>query len=179
MIGIYGGSFNPVHIGHLIVAEDLVANGKVREVYFLPCYSQPLKQNYELMDFDVRCRLILDAISDTSYFHLLDIEQHLPKPNYTYNTLVEIRKRVFPPFCFIMGADNLHIIKSWYKYEELFREFKILVIARPGFKIPDDYSQIGQEEIIPTRLVDISSTEIRERMKNGLPCRYLKGYCRD
>ena len=119
MIGIFGGSFNPIHIGHLILAQDLISDGRISDVYFMPCYAQPLKEEDDLFSFDKRCEWIKRAIMGKPHLLLLDIEKDLPKPNYTYNTLKALEEQGFPPFCFIMGGDLKVDGKSLVKNGEL------------------------------------------------------------
>ena len=173
MIGIFGGSFNPIHIAHLILSEDLIVNQGFNKVQFLPCWKQPLKDQTSFVSFEHRLNMLKIATQANQHFSILDIEADLPKPSYTYNTLIELQKRGYKDFCFITGADNLNIITSWYKYRELLNEFQILFLLRPSFVLPKRYKKIGKEKLLKTRLLDISSTEIRRRLKQDLSCKEM------
>lgn len=172
-VGIYGGSFNPIHTGHVQLGDELIALGLVDEVWYIVSPQNPFKVNQELMDDDLRLRLTSLALEGHEGLHVCDVEFQLPRPSYMINTLNEL-ERLHPEcrFLLVIGADNWMRFPQWYQSEEILHRFGIIVYPRPGTPLAD----VPQGVLIAnTSLLDISSTQIREAMQRddyqgeGLP----------
>jgi nicotinate-nucleotide adenylyltransferase len=172
-IAIFGGSFDPIHFGHLIIAQDLISYKKADSIVFLPTSFPPHKRTKT--DFGDRIAMVDLAISGNSTFTSRDIETTLPKPSYTINTLRALKSEFSGDrIAFIIGMDSAVEFDTWREPEKLLEEFEILVIPRPGYK----KSLISQRFIkrmifIETRMIEISSSEIRKRIKRGKTVKYL------
>ena len=140
--GIYSGSFNPIHIGHLALANWLCEYTELDELWFLVTPHNPLKEKSDLMDDQLRLKLVQRAIADYSKFKASDFEFSLPQPTYSVYTLQAL-EQAYPnrEFYFIMGADNWKYISRWYKYETILSNYPIFVYPRKGFEIelPESY----------------------------------------
>ena len=172
-IGIFGGSFNPIHIGHLALANYLCEYGEVDEVWFLVSPHNPLKERGDLWPDDLRLKLVQLATEGYGKFRASDFEFHLPRPSYMVNTLRELR-RTHPEhtFTLIIGSDNWEVFPRWYKYEELLAENHLLIYPRPGYPI-DKGTLPSNVRMVDTPLLDISSTFVREALKEGKDVRYF------
>ena len=171
-IGLYFGSFNPVHIGHLIIAGYISNYGKVDQVWFVLSPQNPLKpQNNLLNEYD-RQHLLLSAIEGENKLRCSIIEFHLPRPSYTIDTLAYLKEK-YPEhnFNIIMGSDSFQNIKKWKNYELLIAEYPILVYKRPGFEINNKLQ--ANITVLDAPLLEISSTNIREMIKKGKSIRFL------
>jgi len=171
-IGLYFGSFNPVHIGHLAIANHIVNFTAMTQVWFVVSPQNPLKKSSTLLNEYHRLDLIRLSIEGESKLKTSTIEFSLPKPSYTIDTLTYLKEK-YPSYTFymIMGSDSIQNISKWKNYEKLLAEYEILVYKRPGFDVsPMDNSKIT---ILDAPLFDISSTRIRELIKNGKSIRYL------
>lgn len=174
-IGILGGTFNPIHHGHLLIGSFVYECMGLDKLIFMPAGRPPLKEGQA--DFYHRYKMVDLAIKGDERFDLTDIENK-EEPSYTYNTLKELKSRTQDDLYFIMGADSLESIEKWYRYEDLLRENKIIVVGRKGSIEPyiyiDKYKHLGLKlSICPMPLVEISSTLIRERVRKHLGARYL------
>lgn len=166
-IGIFGGSFNPIHNGHISIAEELLQTEFVDEIWFVISPQNPLKQKEDLWPDDLRYEIAEKALECNPHLKPCNIEFHLPKPSYMWTTLCELRKK-HPEheFVLLIGADNWHLFSCWYRSEDIISNFEIGIYPRPGY-------DIRAEELPPTvhffntGLYDISSTEIRRRLKVG------------
>lgn len=180
-IGIYGGTFNPVHKGHTSLAESLVQQGLVDEVWLLVSPLNPFKQanTAEFAPYDDRLRMTELAVQRKKGLRASDFENHLPLPSYMFNTLCELSK-TYPQheFHLVIGADNWQRFSQWYKSEELIAQFPILIYRRPGYDISDEKWIIQETaplvireyksiKIVDTPLYDISSTQLREAIRKG------------
>ncbi|MBR0036876.1 MAG: nicotinate-nucleotide adenylyltransferase [Bacteroidales bacterium] len=169
-IGIYSGSFNPVHLGHVALSDFLVQEGFVDEVWLIRSPLNPLKQGTELMSNEARQHMLELAIEGHKGLRVCTIEDELPVPNYTIVTLQTLQQR-YPlhEFYLIIGADNWLIFNRWKDWDTILRDFHLIVYPRPGYPL----SALATDEFPTVRLVDaplhdISSTEIREALKKGL-----------
>ena len=171
--GLYFGSFNPIHIGHLIIAEQIVANSDLKEIWFVISPHNPLKEQQTLLDDHHRLALVRVAIDDNPVFRACDIEFKLPKPSYTIHTLVNLENK-YPThqFCPIIGSDNLDSITKWFNYEQLLSNYKIYVYPRHGFN-GGEYATHHNIVWVDAPLIEISSSYIRSSIASGKPVHYL------
>lgn len=171
--GIYSGSFNPVHIGHLALANWLCEFTELDELWFLITPHNPLKTKDELMDDQLRLELVKKAIAGYPKFQASDFEFSLPQPTYTVNTLRALEKS-YPDreFYFIMGADNWKYITRWVEYETILSNYPIFIYPRKGFdvEIPDQYPHI---RLVEAPLIEISSSFIRQAYEAGKDVRFF------
>ena len=171
--GIFSGSFNPVHIGHLALANWLCEFAGLDEVWFVITPHNPLKDRSNLMDDRLRYELVEASIAGYPKFKASDFEFSLPQPTYTIDTLRALEK-TYPDrqFHFIMGADNWAFIKRWKESDQLISNYPILVYPRKGYEIqiPSDIPSI---RIVDAPLMEISSTFIRESLKAGKDVRFF------
>lgn len=181
-IGIMGGTFNPVHTGHLILAENARTAFRLDEIWFLPSGCSYMKSQTEVLPPEVRLHMTKLACRENPYFQVSSIEVDRPGYTYTSETL-SILTEQYPEyqFCFLVGADTLFSMESWKNPEIIFRKAVILAAVRDGKNMKElqeqaDYlKQKYQAEIhlIPAGNIEISSSDIRERCRKGLSIRYL------
>ena len=171
-IGLYFGSFNPIHVGHLIIASYLVEFSDLDEVWFVVSPHNPLKEKSTLLADYHRLALVRIAIEDNPKFKASDIEFKLPQPSYTIDTLAHLHEN-FPnrEFVIIMGADGLPTFNKWKNFKELASICKRYVYPRPGI----DTNGLPNTEncvFINAPLIEISSTFIRESIHDGKDMRF-------
>ncbi len=171
--GLFGGSFNPIHIGHLALANYLCEYSGLDELWFLVSPHNPLKEQTGLLDDNLRLEMAQRAIEGYPRFQVSDFEFHLPRPSYMVHTLDKL-KEAYPErdFRLIIGSDNWLVFHKWFEHERLLRENHLLVYPRPGYPI-DRASLPPQVEYIEAPLLDISSTFIRESLQNGKDIRFF------
>ena len=172
-IGIYGGSFNPIHIGHTSLAQSLVEQKIVDEVWLLVSPLNPLKQsaNPDILDYDERLHIARLATESAKGIRVSDFERTLPVPSYTVSTLAELSK-AYPQHTFhlIIGADNWQDFHKWYKREEILQSYPIIIYRRPGYELDttgEAFKSAKSITIADTPLYDISSTQIRQAIRQG------------
>ncbi len=171
-IGIYGGSFNPIHIAHTSLAQSLLEQRHVDEVWFLVSPLNPLKQavSADILPYEERLHLARLATADIEGIRISDFESTLPIPSYTINTLNALAE-AYPEhtFSLIIGADNWEQFHRWYKWQEILDRYPLLIYHRPGYDI--DITLHGGDKsnitIVNAPLYDISSTEIRQTIRKG------------
>lgn len=172
-IGLFFGSFNPIHIGHLIIADYIALYTDLSEVWMVVSPHNPLKPKSSLAKDHDRLHLVKIAIEDNPGLKVSNIEFGLPKPSYTIDTLTYLReKHPEKQFCLIMGGDNLESIHKWKNYEKLLRDYDIFVYNRKGH---NDFDQtlLSRVTFVDAQLIEISSTMIRNRIAEGKSVRYL------
>lgn len=170
-IGLYFGSFNPIHIGHLIIAETIFDRSDLDQVWFVVSPQNPFKKRKSLVhEFD-RLRMVELAIEDNFHFRASDVEFNMPRPSYTIDTLAYLSDQ-YPQhqFCLFLGADSLKQLKRWKNYEQILAHYEIFVYPRPGDTMNIDHPSIRRVE---APLLDISATFIRESIKDDRSVKYL------
>jgi len=162
-IGIYSGSFNPIHVGHRKLAEYLIDNELVDEVWFVVSPCNPLKKQEEVIDEYIRLEMLLMAIRDQPRFKASDIEFTMPVPSYSIDTLHELTSQ-YPDFLFtlIIGSDNALVFNQWKDYTQILNEFPVLVYPRHGYDFESVAGIYPQMQLLNSPYFDISSTQIRE-----------------
>lgn len=172
-VGLFFGSFNPIHIGHLIIANTMVGSSDLDEVWFVVSPQNPFKKNNNLLhEFD-RLHMVELAIGDNYSFKALDVEFHMPRPSYTVDTLTVIQeKHPKHDFVLIIGEDNLASFPRWKNHEAILKYFELYVYPRPavGESALRDHPSV---KWVKSPLLDISATFIRESIKQDRSVRYL------
>lgn len=173
-IGLYFGSFNPIHNGHLIIANHIVEYGDVEKVWFVVSPQNPLKESKSLLNEYDRLHLVKLAIGDNERFQASDIEFRLPRPSFTIDTLTYLKEQ-FPQHQFkvIMGSDSFQNIRKWKNYELLLQEYALLIYKRPGFDVQIPESLHTHIQLLEAPLLEISSTYLRTQIRNKKSIRYL------
>jgi nicotinate-nucleotide adenylyltransferase len=172
-IGLFFGSFNPIHTGHLIIANIMVEATDLDKVWFVVSPQNPFKQSKNLLhEFD-RYDMVRAAIHDNYSFEVSDIEFNLPKPSYTIHTLLYLQEK-YPTkqFKVIMGGDNLASFTRWKNYERILEDFGIYVYERPDTQ-PSQLNTHLNVKVVKAPLLDISATYIRQCIKRNESIRYL------
>ncbi len=172
-IGIYGGNFDPIHIGHLITAQYVLEQRNLDKIIFIPANISPLKQDVDTESGIHRLNMVKFAIERNDKFEVSDIELQREGVSYTLDTLKEI-KESYGEIELIIGYDNLVRFDKWKYPEEILDLCKLIVLHRKVDKEPADKNIFfDQAIIVDSPTVEISSTEIRDRVKKGLPIDYL------
>ncbi len=181
-IGIMGGTFNPIHYGHLLVAEDARTYCNLDEIIFIPSGNSYMKDTSEIIDGKMRYEMVSLAIAGNTAFSISDMEIKRNGHTYTYETLEELNK-IYPDtdFYFILGADNLFTIEKW-KYADKIMQNCTLIVASRDEKDKQDLTQKANSlfksfhatiEILPERKIDLSSTEIRKKIRENKSVIYM------
>ena len=172
-IGLLFGSFNPVHVGHLILAEHFATRTDLAEVWLVVSPHSPFKQAADLRPDAERLHLVQLAIAGNPRLRAEDIEFSLPRPSYTIATLDALRLcHPEADFVLLMGADNLPGLSRWQAADRLLAEVDVYVYPRPGTLLPD-LAAFPRVQVMAAPLLDISATYIRESLRQGRSIRYL------
>jgi nicotinate-nucleotide adenylyltransferase len=171
-IGLYFGSFNPVHTGHLIIANHILNETDIERVWFIVSPQNPFKTSDSLLNEYNRIHLLRLATEDDNRIKVSDIEFSLPKPSYTSITLAHLHEK-YPEhqFSIIMGGDSFQNLHKWKNYEAIIKEHAIYVYQRSGFDITNHIN--AQLTIVDAPLLQISATQIRSFIKQGKSIRYM------
>ena len=181
-IGLMGGTFDPVHNGHIAVAEEARARLELAEVIFMPAAQTPLKEENCITSVEHRVEMVRLAIAGYPDFRLSTIEMNRTGPSYTIDTVSELRDLIGmdSEIFFIMGCDNLSSLHLWKEPERLIQSCRLVAVPRPGCTVPDldildkDVPGLSENVIILEKpYLDISATDIRQRIAQGLPISHL------
>ena len=165
--GILGGSFNPIHNGHIAIAEKICQNNLAEEVWLMVSPQNPLKKDLALLDDQLRLRMAQLAVKEHPGLKVSDFEFHMPRPSYMFNTLEELSVH-YPEreFTLIIGADNWNIFHKWYRWKDIIDRYTLIVYPRQGF--PVNQNELPQNvHYLSMELYPISSTEIRQSIQEG------------
>lgn len=171
-IGIFPGSFNPVHIGHLALANHICVNEFYDEIWFLVTPQNPLKGKSEIISQELRLKFVEDSIQGFDRFKTCTIEWDMPKPTYTINTLQKL-KIMYPEDSFelIIGSDNWEVFHRWKDYQRILNNFKVLVYPRRGSNRPSFFHPNARFCKAP--MLEISSSYIRKNLREGKDIRFF------
>jgi nicotinate-nucleotide adenylyltransferase len=171
--GLFFGSFNPIHIGHLIIANVMAENADLSKVWFVVTPQNPFKPGKGLLhEFD-RFDMVKAAISDNYKLEASDVEFHLPKPNYTIDTLTHLReKHPHREFKVIIGEDNLENFSKWKNHQQILDHYGLYVYPRPNVT-NSELKRHANVKMVEAPLLDVSATYIRNCIKNNKSIRYL------
>jgi nicotinate-nucleotide adenylyltransferase len=174
-IGLYFGTFNPIHTGHLIIANHVAENSSLDQIWLVVTPHNPLKKKSTLLDDHHRLQMVFLATEDYPKLKPSDVEFRLPQPNYTVNTLAHLQEK-FPvhEFSLIMGEDNLNSLHKWKNYEVLLQNHDIFVYPRINAEVIDtDIATATRIQRVDAPIIEISSTFIRNSVKEGKNIRPL------
>jgi nicotinate-nucleotide adenylyltransferase len=182
-IGIYGGTFDPVHVGHLILAEQAREHARLDEVWFVPAFRPPQKEGSTVSRFEQRIEMLALATAGNSAFRIDELEKERPGPSYTVETLAELRRR-HPghSFALLLGGDSLADLPNWRDPQGIVAGAELVVMARPGsplYSAGELRDRLGlppeqalRLELIQAPLIDIASRDLRRRVAEGRSIRY-------
>ena len=171
-IGLYFGSFNPIHTGHLIIASHIISNSNMTELWFVVSPQNPFKNKAGLLNENHRLNLIKTAIEGEQHLKTSNVEFKLPRPSYTIDTLTYLSEK-YPQHAFsvIMGSDSFQNLEKWKNYHSLISNYPIYIYKRPGFEIVNKFNT--DIILLEAPILEISSTNIRELIREGKSIRYL------
>jgi nicotinate-nucleotide adenylyltransferase len=183
-VGVFGGTFDPVHLGHLILAEQCREQGRLDQVLFVPAARPPHKDERDLSPFAQRVEMLSLAISGQPAFRIDELEKDRPGLSYTVETLAHLHRHHPEAELFLLvGGDTLHDLPMWYQPQAIVAQATLLVMARPGATLPsveELRKSPGLTEEMPLRvqvvdvpLIDIASRDVRSRVRRGSSIRYL------
>jgi len=171
-IGLFFGSFNPIHHGHLMVASYIANHTDLQQIWLVVSPQNPHKSQSSLLNEYDRLHLAQLAIENDDQIKVSDIEFKLPKPSYTIDTLTYLEEK-FPQhqFYIIMGGDSFQNLPKWKNFETLVKNYQFIVYRRPGFDITEDYG--ANMQYLEAPMLELSATLIRNNCKEGITIRYL------
>ncbi len=172
-VGLFFGSFNPIHVGHLIVANSMLELTDLDEVWFVVSPQNPFKERKTLLADHHRLQMVRVAIEDNYNMRASDVEMHLPIPSYTVVTLAHLADK-YPDkhFSIIMGGDNLENFRRWRNYEYILEHYDLFVYPRPGSEL-GDLAEHPHVHIVDVPMMDISSSYIRNMIAQGHSPKYM------
>ena len=171
-IGLYFGSFNPIHIGHLIIANHVLNETPINKVWFIVSPQNPFKESRTLLNEFDRLHLVRLAIQEDNRIKCSDIEFNLAKPSYTSDTLTFLSER-YPEhqFAIIMGSDSYQNVDKWKNYKTIVNNYPTYVYKREGYESEKIFDK--EPEILNAPVIQISASQIREHIRSGKSIRYL------
>ncbi|MTI30263.1 nicotinate (nicotinamide) nucleotide adenylyltransferase [Xanthovirga aplysinae] len=173
-IGLFFGSFNPIHLGHLMIAQAMLDNTEIEQVWFIVSPQNPFKKSKALLhEFD-RLEMVELAIGDNFNFRASDLEFHMPRPSYTVDTLTYLSEK-FPQhqFKLIIGEDNLKSFPKWKNAEKILELYELYVYPRPNAVASIELKNHPHVKMVDAPMVDISATFIRRAIQEGKSVNYL------
>lgn len=172
-IGLFFGSFNPIHVGHLALANYMLSFSNLNQVWFVVSPHNPLKEKKQLLHQNQRLELVELAISNHENMRSSNIEFSLPQPSYTINTLTYLKEK-FPEhnFSLIIGQDNLQNFAKWKNHDVILNKYKLLVYPRPNCQI-SEFDTHPNVQLTDAPLMEVSSTFIRNAIKNKKDVRFF------
>lgn len=170
-IGLFFGSFNPIHIGHLIIASFVQTNTDLQKVWLVVSPQNPLKHSNTLLNEYHRLHLAKLAVEDDSNLEVSDIEFKLPKPSYTIDTLTYLKEK-YPQheFSIILGSDSFQNFSKWKNPELILENYRLFLYSRPRFEVYTDHRNVT---VLQAPLLDISATQIRNLVRENKSIRYM------
>ncbi len=171
-IGLFFGSFNPIHIGHLIIANHILNESNLQRIWFVVSPQNPFKQSRTLLNEYDRFYLAQKAVEKNDKLKVIDIEFSLPKPSYTVHTLAYLKEK-YPSYSFtiIMGSDSFQNLDKWKNSEMIITNYPIIIYQRPNFEVDNKLN--ASIKIMQAPLLQISATHIRELIATGKSIKYL------
>jgi nicotinate-nucleotide adenylyltransferase len=171
-VGLYFGSFNPIHIGHLIIANHILNETDLQKIWFVVSPQNPFKKSNALLNEYDRLHLVQKAIESDGRLKASDIEFSLSKPSYTSHTLAYLKEK-YPnhSFFIIMGSDSFQNLAGWKNVEIIIRDYPIIIYNRPGFEVKNGIG--ARIQLMSAPLLEISATYIRELIRAGKSIKHL------
>jgi len=172
-IGLFFGSFNPIHVGHTIIASFVADNTDLKEIWFVVSPHNPLKEKKSLLQDHHRLQLVKRVTENDARFRASDIEFHLAQPSYTTVTLAHLKEK-YPDteFTLLMGGDNLASLHKWKNYETILKNYPIVVYSRPNHDVSEMLGK-GNITVLNAPQMNISSSSIRKNIVAGKTVKYL------
>ncbi|MFM7671909.1 MAG: nicotinate (nicotinamide) nucleotide adenylyltransferase [Bacteroidota bacterium] len=171
-VGLFFGSFNPIHVGHLIITNHLLNETDLEKIWMVVSPQNPLKQEHSLLNEYHRLHLVQLAIENDARIKASDVEFALPRPSYTSDTLIHLQEK-YPEhqFVVIMGSDSFQNIHRWKNYTFITKNYPICVYNRPGHLVEETHG--ARVQLLDAPLLPISATQIRSLSREGKSLRYL------
>ena len=171
-IGLYFGSFNPVHIGHLIIATYVINTTQMQQIWLVVSPQNPLKPSKTLLNEYHRLHLVQSSLEGENKIRASNIEFQLPKPSFTIDTLIHLQEKYAQhQFSIVMGSDSFCNLPKWKNYEKIIKDYSFYIYKRQGYEIDNNLG--AQVQVLDAPILQISSTQIRNLIKAGKSIRYL------
>lgn len=170
-IGLFLGSFNPIHVGHLFIANKALEQTDIEEVWFVVSPQSPDKVDSDLLDIEDRLEMVEWSVIHSPNMRVCDVEKDLPLPSYTINTLRKLEElNPMDEYSIIMGSDNIMNIGEWTNFSEVRDNYRFICFDRPGYEVREDKYNVVYMDV---PRMEISATYIREELKSGRDIRFL------